>query len=148
MDEKNIYKFQKDIIFLLKKYGGNKSLHFLSQDNCSELSRLFAYWVIKKYPTSEAFILKGGGVFNNSEKFHDIVLINSKKFFLIDPSIWQFFKRKRSILVGQIENLDEALKLAKKNYGGKWQISEKINKGTLKEVEDLKKIIILNVKKG
>lgn len=146
MDKKNIYKFQKDIIILLKKYGGNKPLHFLSQDSCSELSRLFACWVIKKYPTSNVFILKGEGVLNNSEKSHDIILIDNS--FLIDPSIWQFFKNKRSLLVGQVENLEVALKLAKKIYGGKWKVSEKISKGTLKEVEKLKKIITLNAKES
>lgn len=148
MDKKDIYKFQKDIIFLLKKYGGNKSLHFLSKDSCSELSRLLACWAIKKYPTNDIFILKGNGVFNNSEKSHDIVLVDSEKLFLIDPSIWQFFKRKRSILVGQIENLEEALKLAKKNYGGQWKVSEKVSKNILKETKKLRKIIELNARES
>lgn len=116
----------------------------LCEDSCSELSRLLSCWTIKEYPKATISILKGNGVFN-TKRSHDIVLIEGdKKFFLVDPSVWQFFKSKRSILVGEIKNTEEALKLARNVYKGKWQVSEKIEKNICKESKELERIIKLN----
>lgn len=144
--DKILNQQQKNIITLLKKWGGNKSLGILCEDNCSELSRLMSCWIIKKYPKATIFILKGDDVFN-TKKSHDIILVEkNKKTFLLDPSIWQFFKKKGSILVGKVKNVDEALKLAHNTYKGKWKISEKIKKKICKESKELERLIKLNMK--
>lgn len=142
---KNFFnKYQKNIVALLKKGGGNKPLGVLCEDSCSELSRLLSCWMIKEYPKAAILILKGDKVFN-TKKSHDIVLIEGdKKFFLLDPSVWQFFKNKRSILVGEIKNTEEALKLANNTYKGKWQVSEKIDKNICKEHKEFERVIRLN----
>ena len=148
MDKKFLNQQQKNIIVLLKKWGGNKPLSVLCKDSCSELSRLISYWIIKKYPKATIFILKGDNIFN-TKRSHDIVLVEeNEKTFLLDPSIWQFFKKKRSILVSEIKNIDEALKLAHNIYKGKWKVFEKIRKNICKESKELERIIKLNVQES
>jgi hypothetical protein len=34
---------------------------------------------------------------------------------ILDPSVWQFFPRKRSIFVGEVNNIQESLKVVKKD---------------------------------
>lgn len=148
MNKDFLNKYQKNIITLLKRVGGNKSLSILCGDSCSELSRLLSCWIMKEHPKVVIFILKGDKVFN-TKRSHDIVLLEeNKKAFLLDPSIWQFFKNKRSILVGEIKNTDEAIKLAHNTYKGKWKVSEKIEKNICKESKEMEKIIRLNVQES
>jgi len=144
MDKSLFNQQQKRIVTLLRKYGGRKPFSGLCEDSCSELSRLLSCWIIKDHPKATILILKGDKVFN-TKRSHDIVLVEEdKKSFLVDPSVWQFFKRKRSILVGEVKNVDEALKLAHKIYKGTWFVSEKIGKNICKESKGLEMIIKTN----
>lgn len=148
MDKKFLNKYQKNITALLKKWGGNKPLGVLCEDSCSELSRLLSCWIVKEYPKVVISILKGNRVFN-TKRSHDIVLVEGdKKSFLVDPSVWQFFKSKKSILVGEINSTEEALNLASNTYKGKWQVSEKIEKNICKESKELERIIRLNAQES
>lgn len=148
MDKRILNQQQKNIVALLKKCGGNKPLSVLCKDSCSELSRLLGCWIIKEYPKANISILKGDNVFN-TKRSHDIILVEKdKKNFLLDPSVWQFLKRKRSIIVGEVKNAEEALKLAHDTHGGKWKVSEKIKKNICKESKELERIIKLNVQES
>jgi hypothetical protein len=94
MDKKNLNQQQKNIVKLLKKWGGNKPISVLCKDSCSELSRLISCWILKEFPRTTIFILKGDNILN-TKRSHDIVLVEeNKKTFLLDPSVWQFFKKK------------------------------------------------------
>jgi hypothetical protein len=145
MNKKDIILLQRRLITLLKKLDVHKSLSILCKDSCSEISRLVGYWIIKDHPKATILILKGDNVFN-TKKSHDIVLIEeNNEYFLIDPTIWQFFKRKRNILIGEVNSTNEALILANSIYKGKWKVSERIEKYSEKESKKLEKIIKLNV---
>lgn len=148
MNKKFFHQQQKKIITLFKKWGGNKPLGVLCKDSCSELSRLISCWVIKEYPKAKISILKGDNIFN-TKRSHDILLVEeNKNLFLLDPSIWQFLKRKRNILIGEIKSTEDALKLANDIYKGKWKISEKIEKNICGESKELERIIKLNIQES
>lgn len=147
MQKSLIKKIQNRVINLLKSKR-NKSLHILAKDNCSELSRLVGCWILTEKPKSRISILKGKGISNKKDLCHDILAIEEcKKIYLIDPSIWQFFKYKRSILVGQTENMKDSLMFVEKFYKGKWKVSEILKKNSCNEKDKTKweKIIRLNI---
>jgi hypothetical protein len=89
------------------------------------MSRLVGYWMIDKNRKLEAFIIKGTLV---RKKQHDILVTKEDGLFsVIDPTIWQFFKNKRTIFLGNFNTIEEVYNFAKKFYGGKWVFSEKLN---------------------
>lgn len=140
-----IQKLQKESIFLLKSSSSNKSLSLqeLSQDNCSEITRLLGCWFLNKYPASTVAVLKGNMVMG-SRKAHDILSVTySDSHYLIDPTIWQFFPRKKSIFVGKASSLITCLHILKKVYGGSWQVSENVTKSkcTIKNIRTLRSIL-------
>ncbi len=116
-------------IKLLKSFSvGNKSsLQYLSQDTCSEASRLIGCWLINKYPQTSAMILRGDKVMG-SNKSHDVLVVKYNDFFyLLDPTVWQFFPRKKSIFVGVCESIPSCLEFLHAYYKGRWTISETIS---------------------
>ncbi|MCR4274522.1 MAG: hypothetical protein NUW02_00515 [Candidatus Campbellbacteria bacterium] len=126
--KKNIDKIQNFAKKVLRKSGGTRqSLASLATDNCSELSRLAGCFVLKSFPEAVVHVLKGNRVCNTKQS-HDILAIQEKNVvYAIDPSVWQFFPRKRSIFVSDERNLQDSLKTAKKIYGGMWKVSEKLS---------------------
>lgn len=115
--KKIIKEFQHDLIKIYKS-GKNKPLYLLAEDNCSEASRLIAIWIKRKFSKAKLSILKGEYL---PKKFHDVLVIKlNNKFYLIDASIWQFFKNKRNIFVGEFNNIPDLILQAQKIYGGKW----------------------------
>jgi hypothetical protein len=143
-----INQLQKKVISILRKESSTKPLNILCADSCSEISRLISCWIINDFPDATVNILKGDNV-QNTYRSHDIVLVeyqNSK--ILIDPSIWQFFADSDDICIGTVKNLNEALLLATKKYGGKWYISEKMSKCNTDVMTKLEDIILLNARQS
>lgn len=124
----------------------NKTLFLASQDNCSEMSRLVGCWVLQNFPSANAYILKGKSVLNEPDKNHDILAIEEKnKFYLIDPTIWQFFKNKKNILLKKENKIEDCLRFAEQFYKGKWSISETLDKKSFKNIKEWENIIKTNI---
>jgi len=102
------------------------TLERLATDNCSEISRLVGCFALKSWKNITAHILKGESILKTTQS-HDILAIQDKKYvYVLDPSLWQFFPRKKSILVGASDGLSGATKLAQDVYKGTWKISEQL----------------------
>lgn len=117
-------------IRLLKSFSvsDKSSLQYLSQDTCSETSRLVGCWLINKYPQTSAMILRGDKVMG-SNKSHDVLVVKYNDFFyLLDPTVWQFFPRKKSSFLGVSESIPHCLEILYASYKGRWIISETISK--------------------
>lgn len=147
MDRKIIKKIQERIIKLLPKDKQDQP-GILLTDSCSEMARLAAGW-IKTFDKSDSiFILKGINVCYTS-KAHDIlaVITADKQVYVIDPTIWQFFPREKSILLFLSKNIDIAMNKIKKKYGGQWLINEKFVRVSKKNEGKYLKIIAENINK-
>jgi hypothetical protein len=139
--KKAIKIIQKDIIQIFRSGVKNKPLNLCCKDSCSEASRLVAIWIKRKFKRASVFILKGE---HKPKKYHDILITQlGNEFYLIDPTVWQFFKNKRSILIGKFNSINELLLRAKELYGGKWGNIEKFT--NFKEEKRLIKIIKSNL---
>jgi hypothetical protein len=139
--EKIIKDFQRRIVALYRSGKSKQSLHFLSQGSCSESSRLVAIWIKRKFDEANLYILKGE---YKPKKYHDVLIVEDKNiFYLIDPSVWQFFKNKKGMLMGKFNNLENALEESQKIYGGKWNSVENFNE--FDSEEELVKIIKVNI---
>lgn len=139
MKKEIISQIQKKVIRLLRE-NSNKPLYIASKDNCSEVARLVGIWIPKQSPESTVYILKGDNVLGTKHS-HDILAVESNKNIdLIDPTVWQFFKDKKSIFIGNVNNLSDSLKETNKIYGGKWKISELLDINSYNQ-DKLEKII-------
>lgn len=143
---KTILNLQNKVIKFLKACDNNLPLNLLSEINCSEISRLVGCWVLEKKSSARVYILKGTNIKFGKNKSHDILMVyKSDKIYLIDPTVWQFFKNKKSILIKETNNLLDALMHINKIYGGKWNISENITKTSYKDMNDWKNLIRINI---
>jgi len=68
--------------------------------------------------------------------FHDL---------LIYPTVWQFFKNKKSIFIAKAETVERAMKMLSGIYGGKWKISERIINYSKSDILKFKEIIKKNI---
>lgn len=144
MEKETIRQIQKRVVRLLHK-NNKEPLYMMAIDNCSEVSRLVGCWIFEKLPRVRIYILKGKNV-QNTKRCHDILAVEyNENIDLIDPTVWQFFKNKKSIFIKTINNLTNSLFEAKKIYGGKWTISEVLKISSCKKNE-FKKIIASNIK--
>lgn len=74
--------------------------------------------------------------------FHDLILIDvGNSVYIVDPTVWQFFKNKRFILMGAADSINEALNKTAVIYSGKWKISEKVGTYSKKEIRNLKQLL-------
>jgi len=143
MNKKYLYKLNQFVIDYYNSIS-SKPLWVVSEFCCSEMSRYVGYHVLNDLQSGKAYILKG----NISKSLsHDVLLVEAEgKFTLIDPAIWQFFKNKKSIFVGDYRDLESAIAGAKKVYTGGWVISEELNKDALKrEIPEMLNIINKNI---
>lgn len=126
--KKEVLRIQNFVTKILRTSGGGtKSLQKLSEDNCSEISRLTGCFILESWRGVSVYVLKGNRVFGG-KKSHDILAVQEEgAVHLLDPSVWQFFPRKRNILVSDEKNLQDSLKTARKMYRGTWKISEKLS---------------------
>ncbi|MFH0892180.1 MAG: hypothetical protein V1867_05360 [Candidatus Falkowbacteria bacterium] len=144
MKKEIIRQIQRKVIVLLRK-NNNKPLYLTSVDSCSEVARLAGCWIFEKLPQVKIYILKGKNV-KNTKRCHDILAIEQNFIIdLIDPTIWQFFKNKKSIHIKTTDNLANGLLEAAKLYGGNWKISEEFKVSDYKKAE-LQKIVASNIK--
>lgn len=127
MTKKEITRIQNFVKKTLRDSGKRgMSLRELSLDNCSEISRLVGCFVLSSKQNVSVLILKGDNVLGTKQS-HDILAIQSEKeIYVLDSTIWQFFPRKRNILIAIAPNIREAIAETEKFYGGKWKISEKM----------------------
>ena len=139
---KKIIKKAKEYALHLLEYTGRKPLYIICKDSCSEVSRLLAVWFRNEMPRAKIYIAKG----KIRSRAHDLIIINDAEgVSIIDPTIWQFFKHKRSIFVGKTETVGEALHKLAAIYGGKWKIYERITKYSKKELFKIKRTIADNI---
>lgn len=123
--KKAIKTIQKDIEEIFRSGRVKKPLHLLTKDNCSEASRLVAIWVKRIFKRADFYIAKGE---YKANMFHDILIVHlNDAYYVIDPTITQFFKRKRTILMGEFAGISAVFAGAKKIYGGKWERLEKLS---------------------
>lgn len=127
----------KRYAFRLIGYNGKISLSKLCDDACSEVSRILAQWFLKKLPKADMYIAKG----KIGKQFHDLLLIHDKEVYILDPTVWQFFKNKKSILIKKTKTVNDAPLALASIYGGKWKVSEQITKYSHKEIERLKSVL-------
>ena len=120
--KKELISAGKKYVFSLIGYNGKVSLFKLCNDTCSEVSRLLAQWLLKKLPKADMYIAKG----KIGKRFHDLLLVHDKEVYILDPTVWQFFKNKKSILIKKTKTINDALLVLVSVYGGKWKISERI----------------------
>lgn len=144
--KKEITKIQKKLVVLFRSFDKKASLFILSKDNCSEVSRIMGYWFLKENKNLEVCILKGDNIKFGKNQAHDVLMVCDKnKIFLLDPTIWQFFKNKKSIFWGEFDKMSDTFDFLKNKYGGKWKISEVLKKEDIKEIKELKKIVKKNI---
>lgn len=151
MSTKNNYiKKLQDLALDLMKPNTSKPRWMISKWNCSEIARILGLQVLKDLGLSAKPTILVGKVTKTSltkENKHDILMFldnESKKYVLVDPTIWQFFHFKRTILLGTFDSIKECISFAQKTYGGKWKVSEFVTKNDSKMVRKWKKIIKLN----
>jgi len=101
---------------------------------------------LEKKPKLKVSIIKGKGVMNIKNKCHDILLIEDKEgSYLIDPTVWQFFKNKRSILIGKAKDIKVIHGILKDIYKGSWKITERLTKKDCSQKKKWLKIIKQNI---
>ncbi len=131
-------------VFCLIGYNGQISLSKLCDDTCSEVSRMLGQWFLNKLPKADMYIAKG----KIGKRFHDLLLVHDKEVYILDPTVWQFFKNKKSILIKRTKTVNDALLALTSIYGGKWKISERITKYSNKEIERIKNVLMKRFKKS
>ncbi len=149
MNENYINELEEYMISVLKAGNKGKPLSMLAKYNCSEVSRLVGLKVLEYLgEDSKPFILKGEVTKNGIDKdnIHDILGfldVDSSKFVLIDPTIWQFFPESEEIFLGEFEALDDAIAFCADFYEGEWNFSEYVDKES-EDVNEMMKIIKMN----
>jgi len=135
---------QNRVIKLLRN--GNKVLYLSAQDNCSEVARIVGCWILQENPIISAHILKGENVMGIKKKYHDVLIVEEKNiFYVIDPTVWQFFKHKRNILLTKKNTMKECVEFAKQFYDGKWSVSDILSKNCFQEIKKWEEVVRLNI---
>jgi hypothetical protein len=148
MDKYVIKNIQRQIIKLLpddqQRRGG-----LLLADSCSEVARLVAGWIKASNKTNCVSIIKGIKV-RGTQKAHDILAVTtvSGQTYIIDPTIWQFFPKAKSILLFVSDSMDSALDKIKTKYGGRWLISESSVQVSKNNEKKYLKIIAQNIREN
>lgn len=148
MNKNIIKKIQKQIIQLLPADQRNHP-EILLADSCSEVSRLVGNWIKLLDKSNRILIIKGVDVCG-TKKAHDIlaVITTNNQVYIIDPTIWQFFPRKKSILVFISDNIHIALDRIQTMYGGKWTKREELVQMNKNEEKKYLDIIFQNIREN
>lgn len=126
---KLIQTIQKDLIKFLRWFDKYLSLSKITKDNCSEISRYIWVEITEKYwANTNPFILKWHIIINDKKVIHDILGFYYENIIhIIDPTIRQFFPRKRSIYVlSSKESFEETIDLLNNKYWWDWKVSERL----------------------
>ena len=144
----NIRNIQRKVLKMLPVDKKNRPSILLA-DSCSEISRLVASWIKASDKISQINILKGNNVCG-TKKSHDILAVTDKsgRVQIIDPTVWQFFPRKKSIPVLTAKDINAAINKIKKIYSGRWKISEKFIKLSKSQEKKYLNIIKQNIKEN
>jgi len=103
------------------------SLSETAADQCSEVARVCAHWILEVTPTVQVFIMKGVGIFGDGERAHELVMVKYESLItLIDPTIWQFFPDAQSMLLVDEADDYRANALLMDMYGGIWGKVEEV----------------------
>jgi len=143
---KNVIKnIQKQIIQLLS-HDQQKQLGILLADSCSEMARLVAGWIKALDKTNHIAIIKGINVCG-TQKAHDMIAITtaSGQVYIIDPTVWQFFPKTKSILFFVSGDINIVWDKINAKYGGQWSISEEFIKMTKNDEKKYLKVIAQNI---
>ena len=143
---KNVIKnIQKQIIQLLPSDQQNQP-GILLTDSCSEMARLVAGWIKVLDETDCIFIIKGIDVCG-TQKAHDMIVVTtvSGQVYIIDPTVWQFFPKAKSILFLVSGNINAVWDKINAKYGGQWSISEEFIKMTKNDEKKYLKVIAQNI---
>jgi len=119
-------------------------LSLLVQDSCSEIARLLGYWILAEEPVL-ARIFKGTNL--TSLPSHDVLVLTCAQNMQIwDPTIWQIRPHAQSILVDTCHNEDDICSTLTKHYGGRWHLSEILEKQVDDNyLEQLESVIRANI---
>jgi len=139
---KDFLKKAKKYVFTLVGYNGRVPLYVLTQDSCSEISRLLGQWLYKKFPKAKIYIYKG----KMNGRAHDVLVVQESGVYVIDPTVWQFFKNKKSIVIAVENSINDAVSALTDYYGGSWKLSERIHGYSTSEIKKLKNIVSENLK--
>ena len=131
----------KKYVYELVGYNERVPFYVLTRDSCSEISRLVGYRLRKEFPRAKICICKGK-VRGHS---HDVLLVEENQVYVIDPTVWQFSRYKKSILVAKADSTDGAIATLMRHYGGKWRVSEHIHNYSAVEIKRLKCVIRDNI---
>jgi sulfur transfer complex TusBCD TusB component (DsrH family) len=143
--EDKIRKLEKRVRLLI--YRDGVTLSESARDNCSEISRLFACWVLEQDPRARAFVAKGTDVVGVGSA-HDILFIIAQEIvYLVDPTVWQIFPNRENVLMGTSDSLERALDIAANTYKGNWAIAEELTTSVCKpeNIESWTKIVTENL---
>ena len=105
----NIKELQ-DLALDLMKPTTFKPRWMISKWNCSEVTRILGLQVLKDLGASAKPTILIGRVTKTGltkENKHDILMFfdnASKKYILVDPTIWQSFRFKKTILLGKFDS--------------------------------------------
>jgi len=106
---------------------------------CSELSRLIISWLATD-KSRRLYILKAANVMG-SDMSHDILAIKQNdNITIIDPTIWQFFPKAKTILVYEGTNLNSAQDALNEKYRCEWAIGSQEKIPSSKEQAEYLKI--------
>jgi len=131
----------KKYTFGLVGYNGRVPLYVLTQDSCSEISRLLGQWLYKKFPKAKIYIYKG----KVRGRAHDVLIVEANHVSVIDPTVWQFFKNKKSILIASENSIDDAVATLAHCYGERWRLSERVYGYSASEIKKFKNKLSINI---
>lgn len=124
----------------------NQPLEKLAQDNCSEISRLAAAWLLDHGTAAPIYILKGTKPILGRQVDHDVLVTQiDADMMIIDPTIWQFRPQDKDMLILPASDLTDAITTLVKYYGGSWEVSETIRSVTKQDVADWLDIVNRNI---
>jgi hypothetical protein len=119
-------RIQKRVLVILRDGHKNTLLQDSAKYNCSEVSRLVGCWIFEDCQYFRVYIFKGEKLLV-SELAHDLLIVeHNKYYFVIDPTVWQFFPEEKTILMFKTKKVDQALVFLKSKYGGTWKLSEEM----------------------
>ncbi|EKE27424.1 MAG: hypothetical protein ACD_3C00208G0001 [uncultured bacterium (gcode 4)] len=148
MNKSELQKIKNDLLSFLRNIGKNRTLFQITKDNCSEISRYFWVEMIKKYWVQlKPFILKWTVIINKENIVHDILWFYwQEEIIIIDPTIWQFYPKSRSILVLETERgINDCIRLINLKYKSNWEVSENLDISMKREMNEWIEMIKGNI---
>lgn len=148
LEAKILKDIKSDLLIFLRNIDNKKNLYMLTKDSCSEISRYIWVKILEKYWNKfQTFIIKGTIKINKKNIIHDVLGFHlNNKIFIIDPTIWQFYPKKRNIVILESEeNINKTITKINLIYWYNWKISEYLNLNMINEIPIWIKIIKENI---